>query len=158
MRDKALEWIEKQIRQARQALGRSEYKPGVKPEELENLRAKIELLEFISGAVLKADGADGWISVKDRLPEPEQEVLAVCRKRYGSLVVPAIYENGEVNTDDSNWHWYDCDFTYDEENDVYIIPEGWWENRHFNPEDTFNCPIDVTVTHWMPLPERPKEE
>lgn len=52
-RDKALEWIERQIRQARQALGRAEYKTGVKPEELENLRAKIELLEFISGAVLK---------------------------------------------------------------------------------------------------------
>jgi hypothetical protein len=104
------------------------------------------------------EGKPKWISVKDRLPEPEQEVLAVCRKRYGLLVVPAIYENGEVDTDDSNWHWYDCDFPYDEENDVYIIPEGWWENRHFNPEDTFNCPIDVPVTHWMPLPEPPKEE
>ena len=67
------------------------------------------------------------------------------------------YENGEVDTDDSNWHWDDCDFPYDDENDVYIIPEGWWENRHFNPEDTFNCPIDVVVTHWMPLPEPPKE-
>lgn len=53
-RDKALEWIERQIRQTRQALGRAEYKPGVKPEELENLRGKIEVLEFISGAVLEA--------------------------------------------------------------------------------------------------------
>ena len=57
-RNKALEWIERQIRQARQALGRSEYKPGVKPEELENLRAKIALLEFISGAVLKVDDTE----------------------------------------------------------------------------------------------------
>lgn len=57
-RDKALEWIEKQIRQTRQALGRAEYKPGVKPDELENLRGKIEVLEFISGAVLKADDTE----------------------------------------------------------------------------------------------------
>ena len=77
-RDKALEWIERQIRQARQALGRAEYKPGVKPEELENLSAKIELLEFISGEVLKVDGADGWISVKDRLPdENDTYIVAV---------------------------------------------------------------------------------
>lgn len=53
-RDKAFEWIEKQIRQTRQALGRAEYKPRVKAEELENLRGKIEVLEFISGAVLRA--------------------------------------------------------------------------------------------------------
>lgn len=103
-------------------------------------------------------GKPQWISVEDRLPEPEQEVLAVCRKRYGLVVVPAIYENGEVNTYDSTWNWYDCDFPYDEENDVYIIPEGWWENRYFNPEDTFNSPVDAPVTHWMPLPEPPKEE
>lgn len=97
-----------------------------------------------------------WISVEERLPEAEKEVLAVCRRRSGlSFVVPAIYENGEVTTDDSNWHWYDHDFPYDEDEDVYIIPEGWWENRRFNPDDVFNCPIDCPVTHWMPLPPTP---
>ena len=57
-RDQALEWVEKQIRQTRQALGRAEYKPGVKADELENLRRRIDLLEFISGAVLKEDAPD----------------------------------------------------------------------------------------------------
>lgn len=138
---------------------------GVRPIDANALKASFEEDGHLSGYIEEyidstptIDYAPKWISVKDRLPKPEQEVLAVCRKRYGLLVVPAIYENGEVDTDDSNWHWYDCDFPYDEENDVYIIPEGWWENRHFNPEDTFNCPIDVAVTHWMPLPELPKEE
>ena len=47
---------------------------------------------------------------------------------------------------------------YDEEKDDYIIPEGWWENRQFTPDDVYNSPIDCEVTHWMPLPELPNED
>lgn len=120
-RDKALEWIEKQIRQTRQALGRAEYKPGVKPEELENLRGKIELLEFISGAVLKADG---WISVKDDLPAHVIDSFLVC------------YDDGFVGI---------ADWSHD------LWKNDWW----FYTDGEYD--IDG-ITHWMPLPEAPKEE
>lgn len=43
----------------------------------------------------------------------------------------------------------------DEDRDDYRIPEGWWEYRHFNPDDVYNNKIDCTVVGWMPLP--PKE-
>ncbi len=98
-----------------------------------------------------------WISVDDRMPEPETEVLILAVRSNGyKVITTAMYENGKVSTEDSNWCWYDLDFDYDEENDVYLIPEGWWEYRHYNPDDVLNNAVDDKVTHWMPLPDAPK--
>lgn len=70
-------------------------------------------------------------------------------------MIPAIYEDGKMLTQDSAWSWSDiyCYGLYDEEADDYYIPEGWWENRQFNPDDVYNNPVDCAVTHWMPLPD-----
>lgn len=99
-----------------------------------------------------------WISAKDKLPEAEAEVLAVCNRNGFRFVVPAIYEDGTVLSQDSMWNWYELDAygTYSEENDDYFVPDGWWENRQFTPDDVYNNPVDCVVTHWMPLPEPPK--
>lgn len=101
-----------------------------------------------------------WISVKDRLPENEQEVLIYCNRGGFRFVCPAIYEDGTMLTQDSGWNWYDIEEygTYSEENDDYFVAKGWWENRQFTPDDVYNCPVDCEVTHWMPLPKPPKEE
>ena len=102
-----------------------------------------------------------WISVKDRLPESEKEVLIAAKSEYMGKVfwtiTTAIYEDGTVHTEDSEWNWYDCTFKYDEETDDYIIDEGWWEYRHYNQDDVYNNPVDNFVLFWMPLPERPEE-
>ena len=100
-----------------------------------------------------------WIPVAERLPEPETDVLAVCNRNGYIFVIPAIYEDGKMLTQDSAWNWSDiyCYGLYDEDADDYYIPEGWWENRQFNPDDVYNNPVDCVVTHWMPLPEAPKE-
>lgn len=100
-----------------------------------------------------------WIPVAERLPEPETDVLAVCNRNGYIFVIPAIYEDGKMLTQDSAWNWSDiyCYGLYDEEADDYYIPEGWWENRQFNPDDVYNNPVDCAVTHWMPLPEAPEE-
>lgn len=99
----------------------------------------------------------GWISVKDKLPEPETEVLAVCVRNGYRFICPVIFEDGTMLTQNSMWNWYELGNygTYSEENDDYFIPEGWWENRQFTPDDIYNNPVDCTVTHWMPLPEPP---
>ena len=111
-RDKALEWIERQIRQARQALGRAEYKPGVKPDELENLRAKIELLEFISGAVLRAETAKPkWVSVEDRLPEDCKKILVV--NGHGYISISSLWRK-----DGSKWTWVDSTGHFNHVNDI----------------------------------------
>ncbi len=100
----------------------------------------------------------GWVSVKDRLPKPETEVLAVCVRNGYRFICPVIYEDGTELAQNSIWNWYELDNygTYSEENDDYFVPEGWWENRQFTPDDVYNNPVDCTVTHWMPLPEPPK--
>lgn len=107
---------------------------------------------------------DGWISVKDRLPDVETEVLILTRKKYTGgnfkdIITTAMYEDGTVSEHDSIWRWEDIEGEWDEENDCYIIPEGWWENRHYNPDEVYNNVVDDEVIAWQPLPEpyKPKE-
>lgn len=108
---------------------------------------------------------DGWISVKDRLPEPEVRVLlTTTRKGYrgGTYhdVMCGFYEDGNIWREDSKCCW-DYEMMrkdlYDEERDDYRVPEGWFEEL-LNEIDDYNVvAISDPVTHWMPLPEPPKE-
>lgn len=110
---------------------------------------------------IKALQGQRWIPCSERLPECEQEVLICTEKKIvgknafiDSIVTPAIYEDGTMLENDSKWRWDDIVFAgWDEEEDCGIIPEGWWENRHFNSDDVYNNPIDRKVVAWMPLPE-----
>ena len=63
-----------------------------------------------------------WISVRERLPQDGQKVIATFRNDGGRVVDQARYANGEF--DFASW--------------AYV----WGDN----------------VTHWMPLPQPPKEE
>lgn len=111
-----------------------------------------------------------WIPCSERLPECEQEVLICTKKKvyrskksefeYGidSIVTPALYEDGTMLEVNSKWRWEDIDYEgWDEEEDCGIIPEGWWENRHFNHDDVYNNVVDQEVVAWMPLPPVYKE-
>ena len=70
----------------------------------------------------------GWISVEERLPEPDVSVLVIANgKPHENITLDGAYELAEYGTD--GW-----------------ILETW-------PEW-----MDAQVTHWMPLPEGPKEE
>ena len=95
-----------------------------------------------------------WRDPETDPPKVETEVLVLYR-RYDYLgITTAHYEDGNVFSEDSKWNWEDLpDWgTYDEERDDCRIPEGWWEYRHFNPDDVYNNKIDCPVVGWMPLP------
>ena len=116
-------------------------------------KAEPDFIKLCEDATDKNVGCK-WISVKDRLPEVEKRVLLLTDKG----VTCGFYEDGKMWQDDSKVNWdYDIDLDYDEEQDAYRIPEGWVEES-LEEHDEWNCVVlGYKVTHWMPLPELPKE-
>lgn len=93
-----------------------------------------------------------WIDIINRLPEAEKEVLILTEK---GTITTAMYEDGKMSEEKSRLAWNDIDYNYDEEKDINYIPEGWWEYRHFNPDDYYNKVVDEKVIAWMELPYNP---
>lgn len=76
----------------------------------------------------------GWISVKDKLPEPEQDVLVIAHGWSGRLLYIGSYQRMEAETS-----WL---------TGVTSKASDWslWGWSYLREPD---------VTHWMPLPEPP---
>jgi len=66
-----------------------------------------------------------------------------------------MYEDGKTVTENSGFDWNNEDFEYDEKSDSFVIPEGWWEYPVYS--ESFSA-VDDFVTHWLPLPQPPKED
>lgn len=101
-----------------------------------------------------------WRDPETDPPKVETEVLVLVDRGKGYCITTAFYEDGTVSQYESLWQWEDVDDygIYDEEEDLYRLRKGWWEYRHFTPEDALECPIDKPVVGWMPLPEKLKKE
>lgn len=124
--------------------------------------ATIEAITVNIGRIPAADVVEQprWIPVTERLPESGVHVLASCRVKYvsgggRSYVCDAFY-SGHFKEQRST-EYDDIELDYDEETDEYYLPEGWWEVIRNWDEYGF-VGIADTITHWMPLPEPPKEE
>ena len=93
------------------------------------------------------------VPVSERLPEPSTKVLAhyfndLGRKRtICAIWVPAKSRSGDIGDDD---------FTeYDEEDDKFYWPEGWYEAIE-NWDDLGWIHVDEgEVVYWQPLPKWP---
>jgi len=113
-------------------------------------------------AALRAQIEPGWIKVSEKFPEHDKTVLLTVQtyntylKRIVRRVIRGCHiESGKM--DASEWTEYD-DTTYSEEDDTYYINEGWFEQIDFWDEYQYAwIDSDWTVTHWMPLPEPPKD-
>ena len=154
----AADLIEKQERQIQTLKWERDVAVEQAAMEIQELQNSLAVLGQANAAL--REKVPEWIPVKERPPEPETEVLIVCNRRGCRFVCPAIYEDGKMLTQDSGWNWNDLyDYgTYSEDDDDYFVPQGWWEDRQFTPDDVYNNPVDCEVTHWMPLPELPEEE
>lgn len=114
-------------------------------------REKVEKLPVLQ----EKDLFPAWRDPDKDPPEVETEVLILYRNDIdGYGITTAHYEDGSIFLQDSEWYWEDLpDWgTYDEERDDYKIPKGWWEYRHFNPDEVYNNQINRPVVGWMPLP------
>ena len=127
------------------------YSEGRGESELNILRAVIAELKSLPAA-------PRWVRCEEELPKSGTHVLVCCevrgigghKSRYvcdgfhtDSKSIPCRYDD-------------DIDSEYDEETDEYYFPEGWWEV--IKNWDDYSCvAISDFVTHWMPLPEPPKE-
>lgn len=101
-----------------------------------------------------------WRDPETDPPKVETEVLVLVDCGKGYCITTAFYEDGTVSQYESLWQWEDVDDygIYDEEEGLYRLRKGWWEYRHFTPDDALECPIDKPVVGWMPLPEKLKKE
>lgn len=105
----------------------------------------------------------GWIYCSEKMPPVETEVYILTKRKYRSgdskyICTMAMYEDGTVRENDSCWLWEEVDGEWDEEEDCLIIPEGWWESRHYNPDEVYNNAVDDEVIAWQPMPEKPEQE
>jgi hypothetical protein len=93
------------------------------------------------------------ISVSERLPEAGKKVIVHYVNSFGnSRTVCAEWVPAKSRTDDC---LVDDDFAeYDEENDEYYWPEGWYESIE-NWYEYAAVFINDVVTHWQPLPSGP---
>ena len=102
-----------------------------------------------------------WISVEDRLPESEKIVLASAKNKtfgYHHVLMVAHIGYHEFSTEEHGWRDYEGDTEYDEENDCFWVPECWYEVNSVEDNGNWIIDSDYVVTHWMPLPEPPKED
>lgn len=104
-----------------------------------------------------------WIPCSERLPTVETKVLILAKRKYrdGSfknIITTAMYEDGTMLENDSRWRWEDIEGKWDEENDCYIIPEGWWEDKMYNADGELNHLVDDEVLYWQPLPQEPYQK
>ena len=141
-------------------------------EELKSLRDTTEVLTCEESVEIEIDELKKlpiidsekiiplWNDPNKNPPKVETEVLVLYRRDDYLGITTAHYEDGYVFSEDSEWNWEDLpDWgTYDEERDDYRIPEGWWEYRHFNPDDVYNNKIDCPVVGWMPLPPKGEQK
>ena len=98
-----------------------------------------------------------WISVKDKLPESGKHVLLCCEIRpskRNDYVCDGYYATAKTISTGCD---EECPSEYDEEKDEYFLLEGFYEVVK-NWDDFSSITIGDFVTHWMPLPEPPKEE
>ena len=110
-------------------------------------RKDIDALEFALTALrsMQETTKPGWISVKDRLPNEEDDVLILVRE---------IEHYGRHHEKRKVYYWQFVGWHVDEKWATTYC-HGF---RYIDDENEEEPRCEHEVTHWMPLPEPPKED
>lgn len=97
---------------------------------------------------------NGWISVEEKLPESNVQVLCIGNKGKHQFV--GFYTVGrdvEVAPDED--YSNDCEDCQDQ--DYCYLKPGWYEEEE-TPRSEYDYQyVSRDVTHWQPLPSPPKQ-
>ena len=99
-----------------------------------------------------------WINIKDQQPESKSIVMVFFKNKYGKkhiTIAQYVSYRTVLAEDFLNDECDESFMDYDEENDCYWIPEGFYEYQY---EPEINYFLTEEVLYWMPLPEYPEEE
>jgi hypothetical protein len=69
-----------------------------------------------------------------------------------------VVKEEEITTEEYGWRDYEGETIYDEKNDCFWVPECWYEANAVDDNLNYIIDDDYVVTHWMPLPEPPKND
>lgn len=190
MRERAFEWVEKQIRKTRISIGHAEQKPNASLDEIQNLYGTLDILEYISQKVLGArEEAEQTINYAPVLIESKAPKCPGCGRamelfqiaaggwRYGCLACATSFKS--IKRKQYGWispikstkeRAYAAASLATEPKWISVkdrLPESDQKVLAYTSEGkgTFEefrlcCgwAIKGAITHWMPLPEPPKEE
>ncbi|MFZ2736657.1 MAG: DUF551 domain-containing protein [Burkholderiaceae bacterium] len=127
------------------------------PAAIGDVRALKHRIHELEGEVLgyKRILDEIWTPVSESMPTSGKIVLAFYRNINGKArIIRAHWIAAKTQEADSEQEL----FEYDEEADAYFTPEGWYENIN-NWDDYSSVTVhEGQITHWMPLPDAPKEE
>lgn len=116
--------------------------------------ARKELLTALTTpATLAKPSREDWIKASDRMPETGKKVFAFYLNEIGKpRKIMAFYTPRFTMEQDEDPNEAT---EYCEDKDAYYLKEGWYEDNEF---DECHWKVDGKITHWMPLPESPKED
>jgi hypothetical protein len=128
-------------------------------EVYDDLDGRITMMK-VSISALQQQLNNGWISVSERLPTNEIDVLITVERQVKNelynktfgIVSKAFYHDGTTKTEDSMYDWENY-LDYEEE-ECEMVPKGWYESVEFNEQFS---EITDKIIAWQPLPEPYKE-
>jgi hypothetical protein len=149
--------------------GSREGKIPLMPEPVDFVAADDLLRSLAAQPTEPANKATGIVEVKERYNltseggwrpietlDHKKTVLVFYKNTCGKerIIKAAFYPKYSELADDHNYEGDDAE--YNEADDAYYLPEGWYEFIDNWPEYS-HIRADISPTHWQPLPNPPAE-